>query len=357
MKKCIEWLKTSKGKQIAALLIVLLIALIVINLSFKTRKEDPIITFKENIVVEYGQKSFIEDDQDESGNKSDKKETLEKLPALVPEDIVQKDLSKYDEISFNKIAVDGEPITLELRFIDTSTIGKHEGLVYARLGKNVQEFKFNYEVQDTRFPVIEGENQVKLRHDESFDLNLYNAYDIIDGDLEITIDGMKDEAGTFDVTLKATDKNKNTTKKTVKVTREETPVVESTTNTENASASSFDNNLANVSSNIIENSLNSNSNNNNGGGGNAEIINSYDGSSGGSETGSGNTIPSSPVEPQKSSRPDPYQVAKEIDMNFYKDYGNADNCLAGMRDIKKQYVEEWKTNYCDDYGYMYYTPR
>lgn len=297
MKKCIEWLKTSKGKQIAALLIVLLIALIVINLSIKTKKENPIIIFKENIVVEYGQKSFIEDDQDESGNKSDKKETLEKLPVLVPEDIIQKDLSKYDEISFNKIAVDGEPITLELRFIDTSTIGKHEGLVYARLGKNVREFKFNYEVQDTRYPVIEGENQVILRHDEAFDLNLYNAYDIIDGDLEITIDGMKDEAGTFDVTLKATDKNKNTTKKTVKVTREETPVVESTTNTGNGSASSFDNNLANVSSNIIENSRNSNSNNNNSGG-NTEIINSNDGSSGGSETGSGNTIPSSPVEPQ-----------------------------------------------------------
>lgn len=355
MKKCIEWLKTSKGKQIAALLIVLLIALIVINLSFKTKKEDPIITFKENIVVEYGQKSFIEDDQDESGNKSDKKETLEKLPALVPEDIVQKDFSKYDEISFNKIAVDGEPITLELRFIDTSTIGKHEGLVYARLGKNVREFKFNYEVQDTRYPVIEGENQVKLRHDEAFDLNLYNAYDIIDGDLEITIDGMKDEAGTFDVTLKATDKNKNTTKKTVKVTREETPVVESTTNTENGSASSFDNNLANVSSNIIENSRNSNSNNNNGGGGNTEIINSNDGSSDESETGSGNTTPLTLVELPKPSRPDPYQVAKEIGMKFYKDYASFDGCSTVIYDVLREHKKEWGSNYCDDNGYMFYT--
>lgn len=355
MKKCIEWLKTSKGKQIAALLIVLLIALIVINLSFKTRKEDPIITFKENIVVEYGQKSFIEDDQDESGNKSDKKETLEKLPALVPEDIVQKDLSKYDEISFNKIAVDGEPITLELRFIDTSTIGKHEGLVYARLGKNVQEFKFNYEVQDTRFPVIEGENQVKLRHDEAFDLNLYNAYDIIDGDLEITIDGMKDEAGTFDVTLKATDKNINTSKKTVKVTREEPPVVESTTNTGNGSASSFDNNLANVSSNIIENSRNSNSNNNSGG--NAEIINSNDGSSDESETGSGNTTPLTLVESQKSSRPDPYQVAKEIGMTFYSDYGSFEGCSVVINSELDNHFETWFGNYCDDNGYMFYDPR
>lgn len=355
MKKCIQWLKTSKGKQIAALLIVLLIALIVINLSIKTKKENPIIIFKENIVVEYGQKSFIEDDQDESGNKSDKKETLEKLPALVPEDIIQKDLSKYDEISFNKIAVDGEPITLELRFIDTSTIGKHEGLVYSRLGKNVQEFKFNYEVQDTRFPVIEGENQVKLRHDEAFDLNLYNAYDIIDGDLEITIDGMKDEAGTFDVTLKATDKNKNTTKKTVKVTREETPVVESTTNTGNGSASSFDNNLANVSSNIIENSRNSNSNNNSGG--NAEIINSNDGSSDESETGSGNTTPLTLVESQKSSRPDPYQVAKEIGMTFYSDYGSFEGCSVVINSELDNHFETWFGNYCDDNGYMFYDPR
>ncbi|WP_281192775.1 hypothetical protein [Erysipelothrix rhusiopathiae] len=353
MKKCIEWLKTSKGKQIAALLIVLLIALIVINLSIKTKKENPIIIFKENIVVEYGQKSFIEDDQDESGNKSDKKETLEKLPVLVPEDIIQKDLSKYDEISFNKIAVDGEPITLELRFIDTSTIGKHEGLVYARLGKNVQEFKFNYEVQDTRYPVIEGENQVKLRHDEAFDLNLYNAYDIIDGDLEITIDGMKDEAGTFDVTLKATDKNKNTTKKTVKVTREETPVVESTTNTGNGSASSFDNNLANVSSNIIENSRNSNSNNNNSGG-NTEIINSNDGSSDESETWSGNTIPSSPVEPQKPSRPGPEAPSGMI---YYKDYGSFDGCSAESRNVAKTNVKTMVNTLCDSYGYMYYTPK
>ncbi|MDE8339783.1 hypothetical protein PT226_05055 [Erysipelothrix rhusiopathiae] len=353
MKKCIEWLKTSKGKQIAALLIVLLIALIVINLSIKTKKENPIIIFKENIVVEYGQKSFIEDDQDESGNKSDKKETLEKLPVLVPEDIIQKDLSKYDEISFNKIAVDGEPITLELRFIDTSTIGKHEGLVYARLGKNVREFKFNYEVQDTRYPVIEGENQVILRHDEAFDLNLYNAYDIIDGDLEITIDGMKDEAGTFDVTLKATDKNKNTTKKTVKVTREETPVVESTTNTGNGSASSFDNNLANVSSNIIENSRNSNSNNNNSGG-NTEIINSNDGSSDESETWSGNTIPSSPVEPQKPSRPGPEAPSGMI---YYKDYGSFDGCSAESRNVAKTNVKTMVNTLCDSYGYMYYTPK
>lgn len=130
-------------------------------------------------------------------------------------------------------------------------------------------------------------------------------------------------------------------------------MVESTTNTGNGSASSFDNNLANVSSNIIENSRNSNSNNNNSGG-NAEIINSYDGSSGGSETGSGNTILSSPVEPQKPSRPGPEAPSGMI---YYKDYGSFDGCSAESRNVAKTNVKTMVNTLCDSCGYMYYTPK
>lgn len=357
MKKHMEWLKTFKGKEILGICLAILLAVFVINLSYKNKKDEPILIFKENIVVEYGQKSFIEDDETEE--KSDTSSKRETLPVLMPEELIQKDVSKYDELSFNKIAVGGEPVTLEFRFIDTSTIGSHEGIIYARHGKNVKEFNFTYEVLDTRYPVIEGENQVKLKHDEAFDLNLYNAYDIIDGDLEITVDGMKDEAGTFDITLKATDKNKNTTQKTVTVTREEAPSVAATSsdksNHEVVSNESDDSNnsyYASSEDSYTEANYSSQTNEN------YEVSHAQEGPSQIESNNAEKTQYLEVVEMVDTMpRPNPLDETPP-GMIFYKDYGNVDSCIMVADEVLFSSTgENWRSNYCDPWGFMYYSTR
>lgn len=63
--------------------------------------------------------------------------------------------------------------------------------------------------------------------------------------------------------------------------------------------------------------------------------------------GGGTTTPPQP------SRPAPEAPSGMV---FYKDYGNVDGCIAVMYSVGEQHVREWNSNFCDDYGYMYYTP-
>ncbi|MDE8172151.1 hypothetical protein PT109_01490 [Erysipelothrix rhusiopathiae] len=348
MKNIKKWLEPKKHKVIAGVSALLIVGLVIVGIYFATKIEQPTIVFKENIVVEYGQKSFNDDGE----LPIDENNKVEKLPILMPEDIIQKDKSKYEEISFNKIAAGGKPMTLEFRFIDTSEVGKHESVVYARLGNEVQEFKFSYEVKDTKKPIIDGDDEVTLEHGEEFDVKEYKAYDIIDGDLEITVDGMKDDVGTFDITLRATDKNNNTTEKIVKVTRKDAPVEEVNTSTDSGTTSNSSGNqsIGNNSSNA-GNAGNGSSNNN--GGSNAGVGNSNGGSGGGNNTGGG----TKPTEPVKPSRPDPYTIAQEIGMTFHKDYGSFNGCSAVVDELTENNWKIWLNSYCDDNGYLFYTPK
>lgn len=333
--------KTKKNKTIGIITVVIIIAGVSLGIYFATKKDMPVIVFNENIVVEYGQKSFSNDE--ETNQTIDEDDKVEKLPILMPEDIIQKDKSNFDEVSFNKIASSKEPMTLEFRFIDTSEVGKHEGTLYARLVDEVKEFKFEYEVKDTHSPIIDGEDEVTLEHDESFDVTQYSAYDIVDGELPITVlegSGNIEDDKTV-MKLSATDKNNNETIKEVRVTILEKEIAVS----EDSSTT-----LPNTGSNSgtpTDKDTNPNTGSNN---------------SGNSGSGTKPVAPTKPVEPTKPVKP--VEPTKPTEPNKgngdwleYKDYGSYEGCNAVLDEVSRSKVREWKQSMCDKDGTLVYKKR
>ncbi|WP_423064729.1 hypothetical protein [Erysipelothrix rhusiopathiae] len=89
--------------------------------------------------------------------------------------------------------------------------------------------------------------------------------------------------------------------------------------------------------------------NTNGSGSNNSGNNSINGGNtgGGTNNGGGTTNPPQPTRPAPEA---------PSGMIFYKDYGNFDGCAGVVYAVLEQHVREWNSNFCDDYGYMYYTP-
>lgn len=329
MEKLKKWLEPTNNKIIASVIAVVLIGAIGTGIYLATKKDVPVVIFNENIVVEYGQKSFADE---EASDSEDKKESL---PILDPESIVNKDKSKYDEISFNKIASSKEPMTLEFRFIDTSEIGENEGILYARLGDEVKEFKFEYEVKDTHSPIIENVSDQEITEGEAFN-HEFKSHDIIDGELDVIIEGEYDinVPGTYDLKVVSEDKNKNKTEVEFKLTilEKEIAVVENVETTLPGTGSnkgtSINTNGSKPNGNSNSNSINNNSSNNNG----------------------STTKPVNPTKPTEPTNPvKPVEPTKPVsEWKEYKDYGSFESCRAVIDDVHVQHIKQWKQSMCDD---------
>lgn len=336
MNKMNNIFKSKKSKIIGSTIISILIIGIGTMIYLNNKKEYPVIIFKDNILLEYGQKSFSDEETVEEldGNNS--------IEVLDPEDIIVKDKSKYDEISFNKISNGNTPMTLEFRFVDTSEIGKHEGTLFARLGNELKEFKFDYDVVDTNDPIIENVNDQEIIEGEDF-IHDFKAHDIIDGELEVTIEGEYDVTtpGTYDLKAVASDKNNNKTAVDFKliVTEKEVAVVEELNTT-----------LPNTGSNS-ETSTNKGTNSNTG-----------SNNSGNSSSGTKPVTPTKPVEPTKPVKP--VEPTKPTEPNKgngdwleYKDYGSYEGCNAVLDEVSRSKVREWKQSMCDKDGTLVYKKR
>lgn len=333
MEKVKKWLEPSKNKAIASVLAIALIAAIGTGIYFITKKDVPVIVFKENITLEYGQKSFSDDVTVED---SDEKETLE---VLNPEDLIIKDKSKYDEISFNKISNGNTPMTLEFRYVDTSEVGKHEGMLFARLGSELKEFKFEYDVIDTNNPIIENVVDQDLIEGEEFEHD-FKAHDIVDGDLEVIIEGEYDVTtpGTYDLKAVAVDKNNNKTEvdfklnvseKEVAIVEEPNTVLPSTGS--NGGVSTDNGRKPNTGSN------NNSSGANNGGYTTKPVT------------------PTKPVEPTKPVKPvEPTKPTDNGGWKVFKDYGTFEGCRAVIDDVHAEHVWDWKQTMCDENGKLKY---
>ncbi|MDE8245135.1 hypothetical protein PT160_07810 [Erysipelothrix rhusiopathiae] len=336
MEKVKKWLEPSKNKAIASVLAVALIAAVGTGIYFITKKDVPDIVFKENIMLEYGQKSFSDDQTVED---SEEKEALE---VLNPEDLIIKEKSKYDEISFNKISNGNTPMTLEFRFVDTSEVGKHEGMLFARLGNELKEFTFEYDVIDTNNPIIENVVDQELIEGEEFKHD-FKAYDIVDGELEVLVEGEYDVTtpGSYDLKAVATDKNNNKTEVGFKlsVTEKEVAIGEES----NTALPSTGSNGGDSTNNGRK--PNTGSNNNNGGSNN-----------GGSNNGGTTTKPVSPTKPVEPTNPvKPVEPTKpDREWKIYGNYGTTAGCSAVGFDIMIEHINEWSHYMCDSNGDLIY---
>ncbi len=334
MEKVKKWLEPSKNKVIASVLAVALIAAVGTGIYFVTKKDVPILVFKENIMLEYGQKSFSDDQTVED---SEEKEALE---VLNPEDLIIKEESKYDEISFNKISNGNTPMTLEFRFVDTSEVGKHEGMLFARLGNELKEFTFEYDVIDTNNPIIENVVDQELIEGEEFKHD-FKAHDIVDGELEVLVEGEYDVTtpGTYELKAVAVDKNSNKTEIDFKLIVSEKEVA----NIEEPNTA-----LPSTGSNggvSTDNGTKPNTGSNN---------NSSGANNGGSTTKP--VTPTKPVEPSKPVKPvEPTKPTDNGGWIEYKDYGSFKACNAIIDDISIKNAWEWKQTMCDG-GVLNYKP-
>lgn len=98
-----------------------------------------------------------------------------------------------------------------------------------------------YTITDTKAPIIEGVEDKTIVEGTEIDLKEgIRAYDEIDGDLDIVVEGEVDTntVGEYTVSIKAVDKNNNETTKEYKVIVEEKPQVKNITNKKNNKTSS-----------------------------------------------------------------------------------------------------------------------
>lgn len=345
MEKIKEWLKPLNHKIIvglggSAILVISIIAVVLLN----QKPNEPTIVFRENIVLEYGQTT----ETDDSFKLTDPTITI-----IDPLDLIKVAESEYDEVSLNKILMDGEISTLEFSFIDTMKLGKQKGRLYARLGTEIREFEFEFEVKDTQMPVLEGVKDIKTEYGVIPDFTtLFKASDPVSGVLEVLIHGDVDynTVGTYSMIAEAMDHNNNKTAQafTITVTEEviepEVEVNDSTTST-------------NGDSNTAQSNTNGNTNNSTGN------------NSGSTNTGSGNTggnivtppvttppVITPPVTPPVVVPPAEEENPPPSGMLLYHDYGTFQACAAVIDTVADEHWDVWQSSICFDDGTLFYRP-
>ncbi len=214
MKRMNKLTKRNKGIVIGIAVVILIAVFFVVSALNNKEAPRPVLVFKDNIIFEYGQ-TILEDALPEG------------LDLIEIEDLIDKEASTYDEVSFQVIAAEGEYVDTMFREIPTLEVGDgFEVPVYARLGDVITEFELKYVVEDTNKPVIEGIHDITIEYEEGenveYDLNKgIKAYDIVDGELEVEINDNNVDIktnGEYEVIVKAKDKNNNTTEDSFKVT-------------------------------------------------------------------------------------------------------------------------------------------
>lgn len=130
----------------------------------------------------------------------------------------------------------------------------------------IAEKEATIKVEDTKKPIIEGVTDKKITEGDTIDLKQgIMARDEIDGDLEIIIEGEVDtnKVGEYEIKVKATDKNNNTTETIykVKVNAKSEEVSENTTTQSNQNTQSGTNKSNNGTTNKSTDSNTSNTNN------------------------------------------------------------------------------------------------
>lgn len=291
MNKIIKQIKEKKLLVIGVLIVLILGAYYGINQHNKHQhelylKNSPKITFKNDLVLEYGQKD------------------LPKLETLV--DTTNKD-NQYEKI---ELAKDSN--------FDTTILGKNKVVTVLVTNKDItKEFKILYTTVDTKKPTIDGVKDHEITVGDKLDLlKDVKAKDEVDGNLKVTLEGKYDinKPDTYKLKYVATDKNNNKTEQDFTLTVKAKPKPVATTSSSNNDYyddSGYDNSNSNISHN-------SGSDNNS------------DGGSGKSSSNNNWNI-------------DDYTGAPgEI---FYKDYSSFDACQASLEEELFSH-DNWSTNSC-----------
>ncbi|MBQ3409590.1 MAG: DUF5011 domain-containing protein [Clostridia bacterium] len=172
-------------------------------------------------------------------------------------------------------------------------------------------------VEDTKKPIIEGVADKEITEGDTIDLKQgIIAKDEVDGELEIVIEGEVDtsKAGEYEIKVKATDRNNNTTEATYKVTIIAKHVVVDTTT--KAATSTQETNTSNSNGKSTSSSNNSTSTTN-------KSTNSSNTSSNSSTSNSQTS--SSSANSSNSDEPTTYQGTGDGKKYYFEDRGEDGN--------------------------------
>lgn len=390
MGKLKKWLEPTKNKVIVGIVTILIICvggLGIWSLS-KPKAEEPVITFKDNLVFEYGEK--LEQDKlldiiiDKEKSKYDVVVRIDEIDtASVTIKTRGNELDESQEHSYsisidnqseygteinnNILTIDkgNEKVTFNLKDLPSvevvitkegdvleKTSNKpldevinektnlrsdiRKATITVQLGDIEKSFDFEYDVHDTQAPIIEGAKDVETKFNEPLDFEeLISASDPIDGELEVIIVGEYDwdTAGKVQLKAIATDKNGNTSDKSFILTilEEEKEEVETPSTTQPNTSGGNTTSSGSISSNGGSSS--------NGGGGTST-----------KPAEPKPTEPTKPVEPEKPSNPAP------DGMILYKDYGTFNGCSAVINELTENNWRTWLDSLCTDDGKLFYRP-
>lgn len=350
MQSIKKWLEPTKNKVISGVIAVLLVSGIGFGI-WSVTKTDKFelkdLTYEKVSIILVEDKQEMNSDMDTVINgriKTAYPDDFEKITILSYE----YDVTKVSDVKDVYGQLDNKEEIYEAVSgkADAQEVKPFAGSLMYRVDNEDKKLNFEYIVVDTGLPIIEGDDEVTLEHDETFDVSKYKASDPVDGEIAITVAEGSGEVvdGQTTMTLVATDKNGNETRKEVKVTIKEEPVEEPEVETPTTQVPS---NTGGTSSNTNTDKPS----NNNGTSNNNNTTTQKPAEP--SKPVEKPKEPSKPAEPEKPSRPAP---SAPTGMKYYKDYGSFEGCKAVIYDVKKEHLREWVSNFCDDHGYMYYKP-
>lgn len=319
-----------------AVIVVLVLALVIVAWWLIGKSTGPKVAFKENIVFEYGEQL------------SDQ-ELIDR--------VVDKDKSNYNTLTISSSSFDTKTVTSKYGEERKPKTYKIE----MTLDQEYAEKNITYDVLDTKKPVFKGESNFEVPFGSQFIIEEHvKATDEVDGDLKVEFTGevQTNKAGTYVVKTSATDINGNVTEKeiTVKVleeVKEEVKPEESNTTASNNNSNTTKPNTGNTGGAASGSKPSTPSKPNTGGGNTSNAGGNTGGNNGGTTGNTGGNTGGGTTTPPKPTRPAPEAPSG---MKFYKDYGSFDGCSAVIYSVLENHAREWSDNFCDDYGYMYYTP-
>ncbi|QIK57598.1 hypothetical protein G7059_06955 [Erysipelothrix sp. HDW6A] len=315
MNKIMKLLEPTKNRIISGVIVILVVVggLAIWSIS-QARAKEPMIVFKDSMTVEYG--AYTADTPDHM--------------AIEPDALVHQERSIYEELAFDEDFLVKKSPQDGKNYFNTMNVGVDKIIIFAKNDGIVKSFEFEYEVKDTRPPEFNSVMNIDAPYNTVPNYaDIIRASDIVDGELEVIISGDIDYTvpGIYTLEASASDINGKSSKHTFFVTVKEE--IKGVVTKDPSSTSNSGNNTATkptTPSKPVD-----------------------------KPTEPPKTVEKpKPVEPEKPSRPAP---EAPTGMFFYKDYGNTDGCIAVMHTVKKEYVREWVSNFCDVNGYMYYAPR
>lgn len=281
MEKMKKWLEPTKNKVIAGVIAVLLVSGIGFGIWSLTKTEQfefEDLTYDKLSIILVEDKEAMNGDMDTVING--------RMKAAYPDDFDKITILSY-EYDVTKVSdvkeVYGQFDNKEEIYEAISEKAKAQevkpftGSLTYRVDNEDKKLNFEYIVVDTGLPIIEGDDEVTLEHDETFDVTKYKASDPVDGEIAISVAEGSGEVvdGKTTMILVATDKNGNETRKEVKVTIkkapvEEEPVEEAPTNGGNNNATANTGGSSSSNNGNSNTSTGSGGSSNNGGGSTSE---------------------------------------------------------------------------------------